>query len=51
MLEIRSVNHVGIRVSEKKTSIDFYALLGFDLLNDVGPETGHPVIFEISLTL
>lgn len=46
MLEIRSDNHIGIRVSEKQTSIDFYALLGFDLLNDVGFEEGHPVIMK-----
>jgi lactoylglutathione lyase len=46
MLEIRSVNHVGIRVSEKQTAIDFYALLGFELLNDVGFEDGHPVIMK-----
>ena len=46
MLEIKSVNHVGIRVSEKQTSIDFYACLGFDLLNDVGFEQGHPVIMK-----
>ena len=46
MLEIRSVNHVGIRVSEKQTSIDFYAVLGFELLNDVGFEAGHPVIMK-----
>jgi catechol 2,3-dioxygenase-like lactoylglutathione lyase family enzyme len=46
MLEIKSVNHVGIRVSEKQTSIDFYARLGFELLNDVGFEKGHPVIMK-----
>lgn len=46
MLNIRSVNHVGIRVSEKQTSIDFYASLGFELLNDVGFEEGHPVIMK-----
>jgi lactoylglutathione lyase len=46
MLEIQSVNHVGIRVSEKQISIDFYALLGFELLNDVGFEQGHPVIMK-----
>lgn len=46
MLEIKSVNHVGIRVSEKQTSIDFYARLGFELLNDVGFEQGHPVIMK-----
>ncbi len=46
MLNIESVNHVGIRVSDKKASIDFYALLGFELLNDVGFEEGHPVIMK-----
>ena len=46
MLEIRSVNHVGIRVREKQASIDFYASLGFDLLGDVGFEEGHPVIMQ-----
>ena len=46
MLEIQSVNHVGIRVSEKEVSIEFYALLGFELLNDVGFEQGHPVIMK-----
>jgi lactoylglutathione lyase len=46
MLEIRDVNHVGIRVSDRQTSIDFYALLGFDLLSDVGFERGHPVIMK-----
>ena len=46
MLEIRNVNHVGIRVSEKQTSIDFYAVLGFELLNDAGFEQGHPVIMK-----
>ena len=46
MLEIRSVNHVGIRVSQKQISIDFYASLGFELQNDVGFEEGHPVIMK-----
>ncbi len=46
MLEIRSVNHVGIRVSDKQASIDFYAVLGFETLNDVGFEKGHPVIMR-----
>ena len=46
MLPIESVNHVGIRVSDKGQSIDFYELLGFDLLSDVGFEKGHPVIMK-----
>jgi catechol 2,3-dioxygenase-like lactoylglutathione lyase family enzyme len=46
MLPIESVNHVGIRVSDKARSIDFYELLGFELLSDVGFEKGHPVIMK-----
>lgn len=46
MLKIQCVNHVGIRVSEKQTSIDFYSVLGFELLTDVGFEEGHPVIMK-----
>ena len=46
MLNIESVNHVGIRVSDKERSIGFYKLLGFDLLGDAGFEQGHPVIMK-----
>lgn len=46
MLEITNVNHVGIRISNKARSIDFYSLLGFDLINDAGFESGHPVIMK-----
>ncbi|MGI9234440.1 MAG: VOC family protein [Woeseiaceae bacterium] len=46
MLEIEKVDHVGIRVSVKATSIAFYELLGFKLLTDVGFEQGHPVIMQ-----
>lgn len=46
MLDIESVNHVGIRVKRKEVSIDFYRTLGFELLSDVGFEKGHPVIMQ-----
>lgn len=46
MLPIESVNHVGIRVSDKVVSIGFYEQLGFELLSDVGFEKGHPVIMK-----
>ena len=46
MLDITNVNHVGIRISDKARSIDFYSLLGFDLVNDAGFESGHPVIMK-----
>jgi len=46
MLEILSINHVGIRISDKQASIDFYLVLGFEMLNDVVFEEGHPVIMK-----
>lgn len=45
-MQIESVNHVGIRVGDKQRSIDFYALLGFELIDDAGFESGHPVIMK-----
>lgn len=45
-MQIEGVNHIGIRVGDKQRSIDFYALLGFELLGDVGFESGHPVIMK-----
>jgi len=46
MLNIESVNHVGIRVSDKKRSVTFYALLGFEFKSDAGFEQGHPIIMQ-----
>jgi catechol-2,3-dioxygenase len=45
-MQIENVNHVGIRVGDKQRSIDFYALLGFELISDAGFESGHPVIMK-----
>ena len=46
MLDIMYVNHIGIRIGDKTRSIDFYSVLGFELVNDVGFESGHPVIMK-----
>jgi len=46
MLGIESVNHIGIRISDKATSIDFYQTLGFELIADAGFDEGHPVIMK-----
>ena len=46
MLDIQSVNHIGIRISDKATSIAFYEKLGFALKTDAGFEDGHPVIMK-----
>jgi hypothetical protein len=46
MLNIQSVNHVGIRIGDKRKSVPFYELLGFELRGDAGFEDGHPIIME-----
>jgi catechol 2,3-dioxygenase-like lactoylglutathione lyase family enzyme len=46
MLNIESVNHVGIRVGDRARSVSFYADLGFELLQDAGFDKGHPVIMK-----
>ena len=46
MLGIERVDHIGIRVSDKQTSIDFYEGLGFRTLTDAGFEKGHPIIMQ-----
>jgi lactoylglutathione lyase len=46
MLDVESVNHVGIRIGDKQRSITFYQLLGFAFENDAGFEEGHPVVMR-----
>lgn len=46
MLDIDGFNHVGIRVGDKQLSIDFYVVLGFELISDYGFESGHPVVMK-----
>ena len=46
MLEIESVNHIGIRIKEKSRSIGFYELLGFHFTTDTGFEHGHPIVMR-----
>lgn len=46
MLDIESVNHVGIRVRDKTVSVSFYEKIGFQLIQDVGFDKGHPVIMK-----
>ena len=46
MLDIQKVDHIGIRVRDKRVAIDFYEGLGFETLADIGFEKGHPVIMR-----
>jgi len=46
MLNIESVNHVGIRVADKSRSVAFYSDLGFEVVADHGFNQGHPVVMK-----
>ncbi len=46
MLNIESVNHIGIRIKDKTRSVAFYELLGFEFSADAGYEDGHPIIMQ-----
>lgn len=46
MLEIESVNHIGIRIRDKNRSVAFYQALGFEFSGDAGFEDGHPIIMR-----
>ncbi len=44
MLEITHFDHIGIRISDRETSVAFYELLGFELIADGGYDAGHPLV-------
>lgn len=46
MLEIKAVNHLGIRIADKSRAVAFYQLLGFEFTGDAGFEDGHPIIMR-----
>ncbi len=46
MLDIKKIDHIGIRVRDKDRSINFYESLGFELITDLGFEHGHPVMMR-----
>lgn len=48
MLNIKSINHIGIRVSDKLRSVTFYEKLGFKFIIDHGFNQGHPVVMQHS---
>jgi len=46
VLDIKAVNHVGIRIADKGKSVSFYGSLGFEVLADAGFDDGHPIIMK-----
>jgi lactoylglutathione lyase len=46
MLNIRNIDHVGIRVRERDRAVAFYELLGFELKSEGVFAKGQPVIMQ-----
>ena len=46
MLDIKAINHVGIRIADQENSVSFYGNLGFELVSDTGFADGHPIIMK-----
>lgn len=46
MLNIKNVNHIGIRIRDKARSVAFYGTLGFEQIADTGFERGHPLVLK-----
>lgn len=46
MIEFTRIDHIGMRVANKQTSVAFYERLGFKLIADHGFEEGHPIIMD-----
>lgn len=48
MLAIEKIDHIGIRICERKRSVAFYEGLGFKLISDTGFGSGKPIILRHS---
>ncbi len=46
MIGIQKIDHIGIRIREKRRSISFFEKLGFELIVDTGFEKGHPIMMN-----
>lgn len=46
MLDVVKVDHIGIRISDRGTSVKFYELLGYELVTEEGFDKGHPIILR-----
>ena len=46
MIGIQKIDHIGIRIRDKRRSIAFYEDLGFELIVDTGFEKGHPIMMR-----
>ncbi|NRA86676.1 MAG: VOC family protein [Rhizobiales bacterium] len=44
MLDIVKFDHIGIRISNRDKSVNFYETLGFEMVADGGFEKGYPLV-------
>lgn len=44
MIDMKNIDHVGIRISDRGRSVAFYELLGFEMIADGGFDKGHPLV-------
>ena len=46
MIDIRKVDHIGIRISDRDASVAFYEKLGFAFVSGIAYEDGHPIVLQ-----
>lgn len=46
MFTIQKIDHIGLRVRDKKRSIAFYTQLGFHVASEGHFEKGHPIVMK-----
>lgn len=46
MINIQKIDHIGIRIRNKKRAVAFYETLGFKLTRDLGYDEGHPIMMQ-----
>jgi len=46
MLDIQKIDHVGIRIAERDSSVAFYQALGFAIVTEAGYKDGHPIVMR-----
>ena len=46
MLDIKRVDHIGIRISDRERSVAFYEQLGFHFVAGANYDAGHPIVMR-----
>lgn len=46
MLDIASIDHIGIRISDRDAAVSFYQTLGFKFVAGAAFDQGHPIVLR-----